>query len=105
MKQKLEEENEANLLASKKNRKITNSDIVRSDDSFRLVYKNSLKNNNYLEKKSNKNLNDIFNEKGQLIISPFLENMQEKNEIWKAPPNQKNQLNILLTILNLKKMI
>ena len=80
LRQKLEEENEANLIVSKKSRKISNSDIIRSDDSFKLSYKNSLKNNNYLEKKSNKNLKDIFNEKGQLIISSFFENMQEKNE-------------------------
>ena len=77
LKQKLEEENEANNMASfKRNRKISNTDLIKPDDS--LNNKISLKN--YLGNKSKKNLNDIFNEKGQLIISPLLENMQEKNE-------------------------
>ena len=80
LRQKLEEENEANLIASKKSRKISNSDIIRSDDSFKFNYKNSFKNSSYLGKRSNPNYNDIFNEKGQLIFSSNFENMQEKNE-------------------------
>ena len=77
LKQKLEEENETNNMASfKRNRKISNTDLIKPDE--KLNNKISLKN--YIGNKSKKNLNDIFNEKGQLIISPLLENMQEKNE-------------------------
>ena len=78
LKQKLEEENESNNFGFKRTRKISNTDKIKSDESFKI--KNKILQKSYLENKSKKDLNDVFGDKGQLIITPFLENMQEKNE-------------------------
>ena len=72
LKQKLEEENEMNNMnINKRNRKISNADLIRLDDSSRFI--------KYSQKQSKKELNDIFDEKGQFIISPILENNLDKN--------------------------
>ena len=73
LKQKLEEELEINNSVGKRNRKI-GSDFIK-EDSKKLSNKISQKNSN-----TNKNNEmNFFDEKGQLIISPLFENMQDKN--------------------------
>ena len=82
LQQKLEEENEMNntMLCGKRNRKISNVDKY---DEQQKISKFSQKNNDNINKelkKSNKNVNDIFDERGQLIISPLLENLEDNKK-------------------------
>ena len=69
LKQKLEEENEMNNMNI--NKKVSNAELINLGDSS-IYNKNS-------QKQSKKDFNNIFDEKGQFIISPILENNQDKN--------------------------
>ena len=67
------------MFGGKRNRKICNVDKY---DESQNITKFSQKNNDNIKKelkKSNTNINDIFDERGQLIISPLLENLQDNN--------------------------
>ena len=77
--QKLEEENEINNNINKRNRKFSNVDLIRIEEQPKLNKFSMRSLNSQTDKKSRKDFNDIFDEKGQLIISPILENMQDNN--------------------------
>ena len=69
--QKLEEESEMNNNINKRNRKISNADLINRCSQKSL--------NSQVDKKSQKDIHDIYDEEGQLIISPILENIQDNN--------------------------
>ena len=71
LRQKSEEEYEINNNINRKNRKISNADLINFDDSP--------KHNKYSQKQSKKEFNNIFDKKGKFIISPILEKNQDKN--------------------------
>ena len=77
--QKLEEENEMNNNINKRNRKVSNADLIKIEDQPKLNIYSQKSFNSQVDKKSRKDIREIFDEKGQLIISPILENTQDNN--------------------------